>query len=565
MRQLFTKLMLTSIGCLATYSYGQTIVSTEPQNKKAILEEFTGVNCQYCPDGHAIAEQILTNNPGNAFAINIHSGGFANPSGSQPDFRTQWGAAIDGQAGITGYPAGTVNRHVFPGWGMVNGRTGMGRNYWSAAANQIMSSPSYLNMAVEATLDIDTRELTVHVEAYYTGDSPKSTNRLNVALLQNNTLGPQAGGGMGNEYVHMRRLVDLLTGQWGEEINTTTQGSFIDRTYTYTIPEHYRNIPANLGNMEIVVFMTETTQEIISGNGTFPSLLGLEYDDDLALVSVGDFPQICANTVAPKVTVENNGGFNQTSVTFEYSINDGEVHTFTWEGNIPPLNSREIELPEVYYTRAGTNTLEISITDDENNDNNFITAEFNDAPKSETTTLFLTLNTDHQGNQTRWLVRNSNNYIIQQGNGYESNQTYEIEIELPNNVDCYSFRVSDTGGNGGASLILKDANGNILSESDGDYGAGYTDEFSFGQLSTLEQDLASTNVYPNPSKGIFNITSDQNIQMIYVYDMTGKLIQTFDANGMRNSQINLESFSKGNYILRIQTEQSVSTKKVIVK
>jgi len=53
--------------------------------------------------------------------------------------------------------------------------------------------------------------------------------------------------------------------------------------------------------------------------------------------------------------------------------------------------------------------------------------------------------------------------------------------------------------------------------------------------------------------------------LIYVYDMTGKLIQTFDANGMRNSQINLESFSKGNYILRIQTDQSVSTKKVIVK
>src|SRR5690625_6599106 len=126
MRQLFTKLMLVGIGTLATYSYGQTIVSTEPENKKAILEEFTGVNCQYCPDGHAIAEQILNNNPGNAFAINIHAGGFANPSGSQPDFRTQWGAAIDGQAGIAGYPAGTVNRHVFPGWSMINGRTAMG-------------------------------------------------------------------------------------------------------------------------------------------------------------------------------------------------------------------------------------------------------------------------------------------------------------------------------------------------------------------------------------------------------------------------------------------------------
>lgn len=565
MRQLFTKLMLVGIGTLATYSYGQTIVSTEPENKKAILEEFTGVNCQYCPDGHAIAEQILNNNPGNAFAINIHAGGFANPSGSQPDFRTQWGAAIDGQAGVAGYPAGTVNRHVFPGWSMINGRTAMGRNYWNAAANQIMNTPSYLNMAVEATLDIDTRELIVHVEAYYTDDSPESTNRLNVALLQNNTLGPQSGGGMGNEYVHMRRLVDLLTGQWGEEINTTAQGSFVERTYTYSIPEDYKGIPANLGNMEIVVFMAESNQEIISGNGTFPSLLGLEYDNDLAIVEIGEFPQVCENVITPTVVVENNGGFNQTSVTFEYSINSGEVHTFTWQGNIPPLNSRTIELPEVHYTSAGTNTIEISVAEDENNDNNTITAEFNDAPKAETTSLFLTLNTDHQGSQTRWVLRNSNNFTIMQGNGYANNETYEIEIELPSNADCYSFRVSDTGGNGGATVELRDANGNILSTSDGNYGAGYTDEFAYGQLSTMEQSLATTNVYPNPSTGVFNITSDQNIQKVHVYDMTGKLVQTFDGKNKKDSQINLESFSKGNYILRIQTEQSVSTKKVIVR
>src|SRR5690625_8045941 len=90
MRQLFTKLMLTSIGCLATYSYGQTIVSTETQNKKAILEEFTGINCTYCPDGHAIAEQILTNNPGNAFAINIHVGGYANPRSEERRVGKEW-------------------------------------------------------------------------------------------------------------------------------------------------------------------------------------------------------------------------------------------------------------------------------------------------------------------------------------------------------------------------------------------------------------------------------------------------------------------------------------------
>jgi len=33
-------------------SFSQTIVSTDLQNKKVIFEEYTGIHCTYCPDGH---------------------------------------------------------------------------------------------------------------------------------------------------------------------------------------------------------------------------------------------------------------------------------------------------------------------------------------------------------------------------------------------------------------------------------------------------------------------------------------------------------------------------------
>ena len=36
----------------------QTIVSTNPENKNVILEEFTGIYCTYCPDVHSIAHAI---------------------------------------------------------------------------------------------------------------------------------------------------------------------------------------------------------------------------------------------------------------------------------------------------------------------------------------------------------------------------------------------------------------------------------------------------------------------------------------------------------------------------
>lgn len=53
-----TTLSLFFITFMGVSAFAQTIVSTSPQNKKVILEEFTGVNCVYCPQGHAIANNI---------------------------------------------------------------------------------------------------------------------------------------------------------------------------------------------------------------------------------------------------------------------------------------------------------------------------------------------------------------------------------------------------------------------------------------------------------------------------------------------------------------------------
>ncbi|NOR88336.1 MAG: Omp28-related outer membrane protein, partial [Bacteroidales bacterium] len=209
--------------------FSQTIVGTDPENKNVVLEEFTGIHCVYCPDGHAIAQAIYDQHPNDVVLINIHTGSFASPGAGEPDYRTQWGSAIAGQSGLTGYPAGTVNRHLFSGWSQGSG-TAMSRNYWSPAANIVFDEASYLNVALEATIIPATRQLSVLVEVYYTGDSPESVNLLNVAILQSNIFGPQTGGGAGDNYNHKHMLRHLLTGQWGVEISETTEGSFFTTT-----------------------------------------------------------------------------------------------------------------------------------------------------------------------------------------------------------------------------------------------------------------------------------------------------------------------------------------------
>ncbi|MDP3442787.1 MAG: hypothetical protein Q8T08_08005, partial [Ignavibacteria bacterium] len=156
----------------------QTLVSTDVLPKIAVLEEYTGIHCTYCPDGHAIAAAILENNPGRALTIAIHQGSFAAPSTGEPDFRTPWGNALAGQTGLTGYPSGTVNRHVFSG-----SLTALSRGDWTSRCNEIMAQPSPVNVGIESNYNATTRELTVHVELYYTANATQPTNYINIALL----------------------------------------------------------------------------------------------------------------------------------------------------------------------------------------------------------------------------------------------------------------------------------------------------------------------------------------------------------------------------------------------
>jgi thiol-disulfide isomerase/thioredoxin len=98
MKIFFTFLSLFSL--LSSTLVAQTIVGTNPENKNVVLEEFTGINCVACPSGHQTAQQIHTANPDDVVVIAIHTGGYANPSPGQPDYRTEWGGAIAAQTGL---------------------------------------------------------------------------------------------------------------------------------------------------------------------------------------------------------------------------------------------------------------------------------------------------------------------------------------------------------------------------------------------------------------------------------------------------------------------------------
>ena len=383
-------LLLSSLG----YISGQTIVSTTPENKNAIVEESTGIHCSYCPDGHAMLNQIIDQNPNDVFVIKFHEGGYAwdcDPNGGH-DFNNALANQLGNMAAANGQPSASVNRQVFSNLSMTGG-TAMSRGYWNTAISQVLQESAYVNVGIEA--EINANVLTVHVEAYYTASSPQSSNFLHIAITQDETIGPQLGATDFNpsyvassspnsnyghneyDYRHMDRLVDMIDGISGDEIATTSTGSFIDRTYTYTIPDMYNDVPVDLAEIEVAAFITGG-DEIINGYKVQAAYTPLAYD--IAVVSI-DSPStgVLSNNENIIVTLENFGENTVSNFDISYQVNGGNTVTESFTGSLAYNETSQFTFYTTYdFSAPGDYEIlaSTSMTNDENSDNDSSSTSF---------------------------------------------------------------------------------------------------------------------------------------------------------------------------------------------
>lgn len=557
-----------------------TIVGTDPENRNVVLEEFTGIHCVYCPSGHHIAHELMLEHPDDFFPINIHVGGYANPNPGEPDFRTPFGDAIAAQTDLQGYPAGTVNRHLFSGMSQGSG-TAMGRAYWGNATNIILGEISYVNLGAEATLDVNTSELTVHVEVYYTGDSPEATNFINVALLESNVEGPQTGGANYNpdfvlpngNYSHQHMLRHLITGQWGEEITTTSTGSFIDLYYTYTIPADYNGVSVNLANFSLVAFVTETTQEIESGTSAIPVITGLTNENDASVSQVIAPEVVCGNEMAPTVVISNSGNAMLTSLQIDYSINGGETTPYQWTGSLNPLALESVVLPAINFIPQATNTVDVLVTmpngeEDENPDNNAGSTQFV-PPVSTSLTINLEFKTDNYGSETSWELLDNIGTVLFSGSGFGNNTVYNETFEIEEGT-CYAFVIYDEYGDGmccnygDGYYKLTDSEGTIIKEG-GDFGLSETSEFNAIVTAIGDQQQnPMLRIYPNPAREQVNVVSNSTIHSATLVSITGQLLQYIEVNNTFVN-INTAALKTGLYFIQIETEAGLTTRRLVIE
>ena len=81
---------------------------------------------------------------------------------------------------------------------------------------------------------------------------------------------------------------------------------------------------------------------------------------------------------------------------------------------------------------------------------------------------------------------------------------------------------------------------------------------TFASISENVNDL-EVSVYPNPTSNLLNFTSNHEIDLIEIYDLSGKRINSF----VNTKSIDISNYNSGVYIVKIFSDENVATKKVI--
>lgn len=84
------------------------------------------------------------------------------------------------------------------------------------------------------------------------------------------------------------------------------------------------------------------------------------------------------------------------------------------------------------------------------------------------------------------------------------------------------------------------------------------DYAEYASLDEVNQNIIT--VYPNPFSSKLNISSIQEMKKIELYNLDGKIVYSFDASGTQE-QI-LPNINSGFYILKIETENTITTTKI---
>ncbi len=225
------------------------------QLKNILIEEFTGVKCVNCPEGHEISQSIADIHSGRVEIVTIHSGYYAVPYPfSLYNFKIPEGVAIDNFIGPAAFwPTAAIDRKLYPGQTEIM----MDKAVWVGIAAQQLQEPLKVKINLNANYNVVDRKLTTSVSLEYLEEITDAQS-ITVLITEDGIIDAQeTPTGVDTFYVHRHVLRAVLTNAIGDLITEPTpSGAVITRSYQYTLPSGWNDT-----NCRVVAFVTRNTAE----------------------------------------------------------------------------------------------------------------------------------------------------------------------------------------------------------------------------------------------------------------------------------------------------------------
>jgi hypothetical protein len=575
-----------------------TYVSTTPTNRVAVLEEYTGNYCTYCPDGHRIASDDIE--PTGAITLKIQTGGF---SSTDPVFggtlQTPTGELIAGPFDSQGYPNGSVSRK--------SGNTGIGRGEWVAAVNAIQSQASPVNVYVGSTIDVTTRQLIVTVEYYYTGAPSSATNYLHIGYYQDNVAAYQYDPGFNpNQFYLIDEGIydfdhcfrDMINGTWGQAITGLAQGSTAIITDTITLPTSFSTFDTEPGAIKVFAFISQSSQgEIITAAKATPTFTNWPSTNEAGLIYATSIKnENCVGktgSYVPKVLIAAYGSDGLNSIDLAYGVNGGTANQSLTSLGLGHNEKKAVSLTSTPFTYETTNNFNLAISNpngsaDPTSSDNTFSGSFNGGNTGTAEKIRIQVKGDaYMADEASFKVKDgSGAVVLDVPLGTMVNNTTSVwDLSLPDGVDCYSFELYDDYGDGwgyNTTSFFKVSNytgslvgaiiKNINTKTNLEFAyVGATELTSNGTaVGIMETEIAKLNVYPNPASDVLNVSfyANQSDYAISLNDLQGRTISTqkiSDSSGEQLFSFLTDNIAKGSYIVVVSSDKGQITKNVVIK
>ena len=313
----------------------------------------------------------------------------------------------------------------------------------------------------------------------------------------------------------------------------------------------------------------------------------IEYTNNAAITNIirpnGAFEYRRINPICqafnPEIIIKNYGSDTLSQLDIHYGIDGNYTNSYTWTGSLALTDTMRIELPPILFG-TGAHTFDLYIDQPNGNADEFayddtMHTNFSSTNVYNTNFIIIHMKTDNSPNESSWEVTDDQGAVLFSRTNFPGSLSlYKDTVVLPNG--CYNVTVYDAFGDGvccyngnGYFRIYRGGSGTPLFNS-GDYGELYSLNLSLDFQSAINENIFDNSlfIYPNPANKSITLNTgfESGKIVVNLFDLTGRAVSSGIECAVNNysTQVELPTIASGLYQLRIQKDDLVIMKKIVI-